>query len=87
MNILVAIKEELFIEFSKHFIDDIHAWHSREPRKFKISDFTRSMYGLHFYDSVLVIEKREMTPPFDSKTGHESVKQYKFPITNKFSCG
>lgn len=61
-----------FIEYAKGFIDDIHAWHSRTPR-LRVNNFTRSAHSLHFYDSVLVIEKRPMTPPVDSKTGVESI--------------
>jgi hypothetical protein len=73
-------RPDTFIEYSKSFIDYIHAWHAR-PRARKvwqlsapelsISDFTRTAHSLHFYDSVLVIEKRPMQPPTDSKTGRE----------------
>jgi hypothetical protein len=57
-----------FIEYSKNFIDDVHAWHSRQ-RQFSASELTRSVYGLHYYDSVLVIEKRPIEPPSHLKTG------------------
>lgn len=72
-----------FIEFSKDLIDQMHAWHSKEPRKFKITDLTKSIYGLHYYDSVLVIEKKRISPPFDSKTGHESTKQYMLSLKKR----
>jgi hypothetical protein len=65
-----------FIEYSKNFIDYIHAWHAPKPGKpqrkkwyrqqrpsIAISDFTRSAHSLHYYDSVLVIEKRTLAPP------------------------
>jgi ubiquinone/menaquinone biosynthesis C-methylase UbiE len=73
-----------FIEYSKNFIDYIHAWHAKEPMpprhrwyqrsspqlpKLSVSDFTRSAHSLHYYDSVLVIEKRPMQPPSDTMTG------------------
>lgn len=71
-----------FVEYSKNFIDYIHAWHARKPGRKKwyapedpeltVSDFTRSAHSLHFYDSVLVIEKRAMQPPRDAKSGSEA---------------
>jgi hypothetical protein len=65
-----------FIEYSKHFIDRLNAWHARRVgwpfgRKLEVSDFTKSVDSLHFYDSVLVIEKRPRTKPVDSNTGRE----------------
>ena len=53
---------ESFIEYSKNFIDLINAWHSKEKDLIP-TNFTRSTYGLHFYDSILVIEKKPMSPP------------------------
>jgi len=51
-------KKNTFIEYSKNFIDQINAWFSEEPDKFKVTDLTRSVYSLHYYNSVLVIEKK-----------------------------
>lgn len=59
-----------YIEYSKQFIDWINAWHSRS-RKLAVSDFTRSVHGLHYYDSLLVMEKRPMEPPSGVQTGVE----------------
>lgn len=61
-----------FIEYSKNLIDKLHAWHSHEPGVFAVDDFTRSAFGLHYYDSVLVVEKRPIAPPRHSKTGKPS---------------
>ncbi len=52
-----------FIEYSKHFIDYINAWHSHDPERLSVSEFTRSTHSLHYYDSVLVIEKRPTERP------------------------
>ena len=65
-----------FIEYSKRWIDDLNAWHSREPRRFKVSDFTRSAHSLHYYDSVLVVEKRPMQPPIDQRIGKALFPDY-----------
>jgi hypothetical protein len=65
-----------FIEYSKRFIDQIHAWHSREPQRLAVSEFTRSVHSLHYYDSVLVIEKRPMQPPTHERIGQASFPEY-----------
>jgi len=58
-----------FIEFSKQWIDHLNAWHSREPERFGVSDFTKTANSMHYYDSILVIEKRPMSPPIVRMTG------------------
>jgi hypothetical protein len=58
-----------FIEYSKKFIDSLHAWHAIRKRKMPVSDFTRTAHSLHYYDSVLVIEKRPIEKPYSRKTG------------------
>jgi hypothetical protein len=68
-----------FIEYSKRWIDALHAWHSREPRRLKVSDFTRSAHSLHYYDSVVVIEKRPMRPPINERTGEALFPDYTPP--------
>jgi len=68
-----------FIEYSKDFIDRLHAWHSREPQRLAVDDFTRSVHSLHYYDSVLVIEKRPMQPPTHERIGQASFPEYEPP--------
>jgi cephalosporin hydroxylase len=63
-------KPSTFIEYAKNFIDQINAWHSRNPEELGVSDFTRTAHSLHFYDSVLVIEKRPVVKPAAVMTGH-----------------
>lgn len=58
-----------FIELSKTFIDRINAWHSQEPARLSPDAFTRSVRGLHFYDSVLVIEKQPVSAPTHERRG------------------
>jgi hypothetical protein len=58
-----------YIEFSKTLIDQLNAWHSREPEWLKVDDFTRTACSMHYYDSVLVIEKRPMAPPSKIRSG------------------
>ena len=63
-----------FIEYSKHLIDYLNAWHS-ETRRLQVNDFTKTAYALHYYDSVLVIEKKKMGRPCEVRSG--------FPVINQ----
>ncbi len=65
-------KPNTFIEFSKDLIDHLNAWHSLDAESFRVSDFTRSAYSMHYYDSVLVVEKRRMSTPHAEMTGSPS---------------
>ena len=51
-----------YIEYSKKYVDSLNAWHSREP-SLAPDAFTRSAWAMHYYDSMLVVEKRRMQPP------------------------
>jgi len=61
-------KRGTFIEYSKQFIDSLNAWHS-ESGKLEVTDFTRTAHSLHYYDSMLVIEKRRLEKPVCLSTG------------------
>lgn len=65
-------KSGSFIEYSKNFIDALHAWHSREDA-LSVSDFTRITKSLHYYDSVLVLEKGHHPKPTEHMTGKPSL--------------
>lgn len=65
-------RPDTFIEFSKQLIDQLTAWHTRTPEQFEVDDFTLSAHSMHYYDSMLVIEKRRMEPPVDRMTGKPS---------------
>lgn len=58
-----------FIEYSKNLIDKINAWHIEDANSISIDDFTKSTYSLHFYDSVLVIEKKPIIQPVSEMKG------------------
>ncbi|TRZ56840.1 MAG: class I SAM-dependent methyltransferase [Rhodocyclaceae bacterium] len=61
-----------FIEYAKGLIDELHAWHSKDPESFRPTPLTRSAFGMHFYDSMLIIEKRPIIPPSSRTTGTPS---------------
>lgn len=65
-----------FVEFTKQLVDQLNAWHSKDPA-LSVNVFTRTAYAMHYYDSVLVIEKQAMQPPAHKRTGKEVI-----PITN-----
>ena len=76
-------KRGTFIEYSKNFIDYIHAWHSVQPNKLSVTEFTKSVHSLHYYDSILVIEKRPIEKPYDMKSGTEpTIPDYQPPKRN-----
>ena len=51
-----------FIEFSKTLIDKLNAFHSHDER-LQPDGFTATTQSMHYYDSVLVIEKRWREQP------------------------
>ena len=65
-------KARTFIEYSKRLIDALSAWHSRDPKRFPVTDFTTSARSMHYYDSVLVVEKGVVERPRARRTGRAS---------------
>lgn len=57
-----------FIEYSKNFIDYLNAYHS-EQFNFKVNGITKTVKSIHYYDSVIVIEKDITKSPIHRKTG------------------
>jgi hypothetical protein len=70
-----------FIEYSKNFIDQLHAWHTHQPRRLNVGEFTRTVHSLHYYDSILVIEKRPITKPINVSTGNRGIPNPVHPPT------
>jgi hypothetical protein len=61
-----------FIEYSKNFIDYLNAYHS-DQKSLRVNDFTRSADSIHYYDSMIVIEKKKRdVPPHAERTGTPS---------------
>ena len=71
-------KPDTFIEYSKKFVDDLHAWHSKDPEDgLDVTDITRTLDSVHFYDSMVVFEKRQRTPPEISHTGKKRLPRFR----------
>jgi FtsJ-like methyltransferase len=69
-------KRGTFIEYSKNFIDALHAWDTREPRRFSVSEVTRSVHSVHYYNSVVVLEKRPMAAAVHKRVGVAAFPDY-----------
>jgi hypothetical protein len=76
-------KKDTFIEYSKNFIDYINAWHSENKRKLDVTNFTKSVYGLHFYTGIVLIEKRIMQAPRDVRKGELTVGYIEYTAQKK----
>ena len=64
-----------FIEYTKNFIDQLNAYHSRQSKRLIVNRFTESVHSIHYYDSVFVIEKRKKEKPFIVKSGNKVFKE------------
>lgn len=61
-----------FMEYAKHLIDQQNAWHSKETPRFAPDKYTRSIRGMHVYDSVIALDKAQVPRPTHQKTGARS---------------
>jgi SAM-dependent methyltransferase len=61
-------REGTFIEYAKNLIDQQHAWYSRDDA-FQVDEYTRTIRGMHVYDSVIVFDKARVEQPYRRKTG------------------
>ena len=62
-------KPGTFIEFAKQLIDELNAWHWRDGVEDEPGAFATAVHGMHFYPSLLVIEKRPMHAPVLAPVG------------------
>jgi hypothetical protein len=71
-------KRGTFVEYGKRWIDALHAWHSKSG-ELAVDDFTRSTHSIHWYDSIVVLEKRPMRPPTNEAVGTTLFPDYAVP--------
>ena len=62
--------DSTFVEYSKNFVDYINAWHS-ESSELEENAYSRTMHGVHYYTSMLVIEKEKIGYPRELMIGDE----------------
>jgi cephalosporin hydroxylase len=61
-----------FIEYAKDLVDQLNAWHSQDPSTLDVDDYTRSIRGMHIYDSIIVFDKGTVVRPTHERTGTRS---------------
>jgi len=61
-----------FMQFAKHLVDELNAYHSRDPQSFAPGPFTQGTRSIHFYDSIVVIEKGPHPRPEEIRSGAPS---------------
>lgn len=74
-------KQGSFIEYSKNFIDSINAWYARGSKP-DVNEFTLNTYALHYYPSMLVIQKKSMEKPISKRQGNIIIPLKNFPLPN-----
>ena len=67
-------RKNSFIEYCKDLVDQLNAWHSQQ-KHFTRTPFTGTTHSMHFYDSVVVFEKRKMEKPFHLLSGLRDDKE------------
>jgi glycosyltransferase involved in cell wall biosynthesis len=61
-----------FVEYTKVLIDQLNAWYAVDGSGLVVNEFTRTAFSMHYYDSILVIEKRNMKAPLARMKGTPS---------------
>ncbi|MCG9885978.1 MAG: class I SAM-dependent methyltransferase [Cyanobacteria bacterium] len=64
---------DTFLEYSKNWVDSLHYWHQRSPYQ-EPDAIAQSAKSIHFYDSIVAIEKVKKTPPFWQKIGWQQTE-------------
>lgn len=62
-------REGTFVEYAKKLIDQQHAWHRSQDDQFEVDEYTRTIGGMHVYNSVIVFDKARVRRPTNVKTG------------------
>jgi hypothetical protein len=73
-----------FIEYSKNFIDSLNAFHSQQ-KSLQVTGFTKSVDSVHYYDSIIVIEKRRREKPTHEMKGNFSFQDSIIPELGFFA--
>jgi hypothetical protein len=66
------LKADTFIEYSKKLVDQLNAFHVKESESLAPNYFTQATDSIHFYDSVVVIEKKYRTKPDQVVYGNQA---------------
>lgn len=69
-------KKNTFIEYSKNLIDSLYEGHIADKKKIQITEITKHINSISFYDSIVVFEKRQRPQPFHVRNGSETIASY-----------
>lgn len=75
-----------YIEYIKNLIDVMHLWYAGRDTFIKNHTLKEQIYAIHIYDSIVVIEKKKITKPFDIQKGNFTVgyvAEEKKPVFDK----
>jgi hypothetical protein len=72
-------KANTFIEYTKKLIDQLNAFHVEESEYLAQNYFTQATDSIHFYDSIVVIEKKSRTKPDQVVYGNQADFSYIAP--------
>ena len=71
-------KTTSYIEYTKNLIDYLNAYNATEADELEVSDFTNTTYGIHYYENIVVVEKKIRDPRYSN------ICQYALIGHNKF---
>ena len=66
-------KPGTFNEYTKAWIDKLHAWHTPDTAPPRVDDFVASTFAMHWYDSVVVLEKAPRERPIALRVGDDTL--------------
>lgn len=76
-------KPDTFVNYMKSIIDDMYAFYRECP--LDINENTLNIGGIHFYDSIVVLEKEErLMPPFSLQMVTQGNKNVSIPWEESF---
>jgi hypothetical protein len=64
-----------FMEYSKRLTDKLNAWHCE---KLELDEFVNTTDSMHFYDSIVVVEKKQEVSSETWERGRETVREADF---------
>ena len=62
-----------YIEYIKNLIDVMHLWYAGKNTFIKNHSLKENIYAIHIYDSIVVINKKKKSQPFNSQKGKFTV--------------
>lgn len=69
-------KANTFIEYSKSLIDSLYEGHLPDKKGIQVSEITKHILGISFYDSIVVFEKQLRPQPFHISKGTKMIESY-----------